>query len=86
LNNRLSEKIPVDCFITSINNTTSFGRITNLTTIDNTIMFEAVKTRVITIFPLSFNTYLSGEKFYVSKDYRGFIGVRYILVFCKLLL
>ena len=62
-----------------------FGTITNLTAQGDYIQFEAVKTRVITIYPLSFNTYLSGEKFSVTKDYKGLIGVRYIFAFCKML-
>jgi hypothetical protein len=61
-----------------------FGRITNLSSQGEYIQFEAVKTRVFTLKPLSFNTYLSGEKFSVSKEYKGFIGVRYIFALCKM--
>jgi len=63
-----------------------FGKITNLSTQGEYIQFEAVKTRVFTMKPLSFNTYLSGEKFSVSKEYKGLIGVKYIFAMCKMII
>jgi len=63
-----------------------FGKITNLVTIDNAITFEAVKTRVMIFSPFSFNTYVSGEKFIISEEYFGFVGVRYIFALCKILI
>jgi peptide/nickel transport system substrate-binding protein len=63
-----------------------FGKITNLSSQGDYISFEAVKTRVVTFSPFSFNTYVSGEKIAVSEDYQGFIGVRYIFARCKMLL
>jgi len=63
-----------------------FGKITNLSSKGDYITFEAVKTRVITFSPLSFNTYVSGEKFAISKGHQGFIGVQYIFVRCLILI
>jgi len=60
-----------------------FGRITNLSSEVECITFEAVKTRVLTLNPLSFNTYLSGEKFSLSKEYKGFIGLHFMFALCK---
>jgi len=62
-----------------------FGRIANLTTVDDTIVFEAVNIKVVTFKPFSFNPYTSGEQFIISKDYKGLLGYRFILVFCKIL-
>jgi ABC-type transport system substrate-binding protein len=61
-----------------------FGRITNCTTTENLITFEAVKTRVILFFPFSFITYQSHEQFTISKEHVGLIGHRYIITFCQL--
>jgi PKD repeat protein len=61
-----------------------FGKITNLVSQGDFIQFEAVKTRVITTNPFSFNTYTSGEKFIVSKEYKGKIGVKFIFALCKI--
>jgi peptide/nickel transport system substrate-binding protein len=63
-----------------------FGKIANLSSQGEYITFEAVKTRVLTFSPFSFNTYVSGETFAVSKEYQGFIGVRYIFARCKILI
>jgi nitrous oxidase accessory protein len=63
-----------------------FGKITNLSTQGDYITFEAVKTRVITFSPFSFNTYLSGEQFIISKEYRGLVGGRYIFSLCEILM
>ena len=63
-----------------------FGKIANLSSQGEHMSFEAVKTRVVTFSPFSFNTYMSGEKFTISKDYQGFIGVRYIFARCKILI
>lgn len=63
-----------------------FGKITNLSSQGDYITFEAVKTRVITFSPFSFNSYVSGEVFVISKEYQGFAGVRYIFALCKILI
>jgi len=63
-----------------------FGRITNLSSEGEFIQFEAVKTRVIVFSPFSFNTYVFGEKFSVSKEYKGLIGVKYIFASCNIII
>jgi hypothetical protein len=63
-----------------------FGKIMNLSAMEDPITFEAVKTRVFVFSPFSFNTYVSGETFSISKDYFGFIGVHRIFALCQLLL
>ena len=63
-----------------------FGKIINLSSQGDYIQFEAVKTRVFTLNPLSFNTYLSGEKFNLSKEYNGLISVHYIFALSKMLI
>lgn len=60
-----------------------FGKITNLSTQGEYITFEAVKTRVITFSPFNFITYVSGEKFTISKEYQGFIGAQFIFALAK---
>jgi len=62
------------------------GKTTNLSTQGDYITFEAIKTRVITFFPFNFNTYISGEKITISKDYRGFVGLRNIFALYELLI
>lgn len=62
-----------------------FGKIKNLSSQEEFIQFEAVKTRVFTINPLSFNTYTSGEKFCIKKEYRGFINLNYIFAIGEML-
>ena len=61
-----------------------FGRITNLSAIENIITFDAVNIRVITFSPLSWIPHTSDEKFIVSKNYFGFVGTRWILALCGL--
>ena len=61
-----------------------FGKITNLSSQGEYIQFEAVKTRLITFSPFRFNNYVSGEKFTISKNYKGLVGVRYIFALCKI--
>jgi len=61
-----------------------FGRITNLT-IGDTIMFEAVHINVINFLPFSKNLFKSGEKFTLTKNYKGFIGYRFIFSFCTMI-
>jgi parallel beta-helix repeat protein len=63
-----------------------FGRITNLSTQGEYTTFEAVKTRVITFSPFNYKTYVSGEKFTLSKDYKGWVGTRFIFTLCKILI
>jgi PKD repeat protein len=61
-----------------------FGRITNLSIQDEFITFNAIKTRMITFKPFSFNTYQSDETFTISKEYKGLMEARFVVVFCKL--
>ena len=63
-----------------------FGRITNLLNQEDYITFDAVKTRVMTFSPFSFKTYGSSEEFRILKDYRGWMGPRYIFARCDILL
>jgi len=62
-----------------------FGRITNLTTIGDYITFDAVNTRIMTLFPFTFNRYKSGELITISKDYLGLLGAKFIFAFCGLM-
>ena len=59
-----------------------FGIIVNLTTVDDTIMFEAVNIKVITFQPFSFVPYMSGEQFTILNNYKGFLGYRFIFALC----
>lgn len=61
-----------------------FGEITNLTTYDESIVFQAVKIKVITFSPFSFNPYISGEYFEILKEHNGFIGLEYIFALTTL--
>jgi PKD repeat protein len=63
-----------------------FGKITNISSQGEYITFEAVRIRVVTFVPFNYNTYLSGEKFTITKDYRGFVGARFIFSLCSRLL
>lgn len=75
------------CSITVKNNPAKlsliFGRITNLSTTGDYISFNAVKTRIVSLPPFNFNTYVSGEKIFLDKDYKGFIDVRFLFVIEK---
>jgi hypothetical protein len=59
-----------------------FGRITNLSAEGEYITFQAVNTKVITFGPFSFNPYTSGEHIAISKEYKGFVGARFIFALC----
>ena len=59
-----------------------FGIIVNLTSVDDTIMFEAVNIKVITFQPFSFVPYMSGEQFTILNNYKGFLGYRFIFALC----
>jgi len=61
-----------------------FGKITNLSTQEDYITFEAVKARAVTFSPFNYKPYVSGEKFTISKDYRGLVGAWYIFALCKI--
>jgi len=61
-----------------------FGIIVNLTTVEDTIMFEAVNIKVITFQPFSFIPYMSGEQFMILNTYKGFVGYRFILALCEI--
>jgi ABC-type transport system substrate-binding protein len=70
-----------------------FGKIANLSTQGDYMTFEAVKTRMITFSPFSFNTYISGENFIILKnDFIGRVLIRphsyysYIIALCKILI
>jgi hypothetical protein len=60
------------------------GTITNLSSKGDYVTFEAGKIGVITFSPFSFNTYVSGERFTLSKDHLGLIDFRYIFALCKI--
>ncbi len=62
-----------------------FGKISNLSGEDTNITFETIKVIVITFSPLSLNTYISGVKFILSREYLGFIGLHYIFALCEIL-
>ena len=62
------------------------GKITNLSSQGDYITFKAVKTRVRTFSPWSFNINKSGEKFIISKNKLGFIGPHYIFALCEILI
>jgi hypothetical protein len=74
----ITKEITVESFKKAI----IFGRITNLTTVGDTITFEAVNTRLITFNPFSWIPYTSGEIITISNGYSGFIGYRYVLALC----
>jgi len=59
------------------------GKIQNVTESDSFITFEAVKVRRLSFSPISFGTFFENENVIIDKDYKGFIGLRFILVFCK---
>jgi len=63
-----------------------FGKITNLSSQGKYIFFGAVKTRVMTFIPPSFNVYNYGERFKILKEYHGLIGLRFIIAFCNRLI
>jgi outer membrane protein assembly factor BamB len=62
-----------------------YGIITNLTIEDN-VMFEAVHIKVVRFLPFSISLFKSGEKFTLSKNYKGFIGNRLIFSLCTMIL
>jgi hypothetical protein len=62
-----------------------FGRITNLTTNDDNIVFDTINIKVINFKPFSFHTYTSGEQFIILNDYKGLLWHRFILAFCKII-
>jgi nitrous oxidase accessory protein len=55
-----------------------FGRIDNVSETRGPVTFDAVKTRVITLQPYSFNLYTSNEKIMIMQGYSGFIGKHFI--------
>ena len=60
-----------------------FGLITNVSSKDDLITFDAVKTRCIQFFPYQ-NLYLTNsEKIILLKDYFGIITLRIIIAICK---
>ncbi len=60
-----------------------FGRIVNKTTYGDIVLFNAVKTRVLTFHPRNFKTY-SYVKFAVSALYVGFIGKHVMYALCDI--
>jgi PKD repeat protein len=83
--NNITQEITVEKE-SEFQNAIIFGKITNLSGYEEYITFEAVKTRMITFAPPIFNTYMSGERFSILKDYQGFVGIRYIFTLCKVLI
>ncbi|DAC72822.1 MAG TPA: ABC transporter substrate-binding protein [Thermoplasmata archaeon] len=61
-----------------------FGKITNRSTMDDAITFQAVKTQVIMFFPFSYTVYTSDERLTISKEHIGLVGDRYIFALCKI--
>lgn len=62
------------------------GKIMNLSSMGDYITFETVKIFVIKLSPFSINTYESGEQFMISKDYKGWVGTRFILSLCEIVI
>ncbi len=60
------------------------GRITNLNIYEKSITFNAMKTVVFYLKPFTLASYISGEELTISKEYRGFVGRRYILAACDI--
>ena len=60
-----------------------YGKITNLSTVGDYISFNAVKTRIMTFHPMNFYTYISGEKMFIDKNYKGFINVGFLFIIEK---
>ena len=63
-----------------------FGRLTNFSSQEDYITFQAVKIRVITFKPFSFHKYVSGEMCIISKAYLGLLNDRYIFALCKIMI
>jgi len=61
-----------------------FGKITNLSSQEKYITFEAMKTRVIYFSTFSFYKYVSGEKLVISTNYWGFMSEQNIIVLCEI--
>lgn len=57
-----------------------FGRITNLSTSDDSITFQAINTRIITLHPLTTSFYTSHETIIMSTTYKGLISQKIIFV------
>jgi hypothetical protein len=55
-----------------------FGRITNNRNLQEVIMFEAVKVRVVNFSPFSIAKYVSGELFTMPKNDQSYVGLIYI--------
>ena len=62
-----------------------FGRITNVTTAEESIIFQAVNTRVLTFSPLSFHHYRSGEMLQITKEYKGLLLAKFVFILCEIL-
>ena len=62
------------------------GKISDLTTIEDIILFQAVKIRIITFNPFNVTLYHLDEEFTILKEHLGLIGERYIITFCKILI
>lgn len=74
-----------DCDITVINVPKAFvfGKISNLTITEDHIAFNAVKTRVVSLHPFNFNTYISGEPIVISKENIVVLSLNFIVAFCE---
>jgi parallel beta-helix repeat protein len=62
-----------------------FGRLTNLSSQEERITFQAMKIRVVILNPFSFQKYFSGEMCTISKAYLGLLNDRYIVALCTIL-
>jgi PKD domain len=58
------------------------GKITDLSYIGGTIIFDAVKIYVIIFRPYSAIAYTSGEQITILSPQKGFLGIHYIFAFC----
>jgi len=61
-----------------------FGTITNRTTLEDQITFEAVNTRVHTCCHHGFTKYTNHEQLTIAKRHFGLVGNRYIFTSCRL--
>jgi parallel beta-helix repeat protein len=69
-----------------VSNVIMFGLITNLTTAEENIQFNAKFVCVLEFSPFSVKIYNLGQKFIISKNYRGLVGYRFIFTACDVLI
>jgi PKD repeat protein len=84
INNSITKRIAVEEL--NFQKVFIFGKITNISTQGEYITFDAVRIGIAAFFPFNFTIYLSGENFTIAKEYRGFVGARFIFSLCNRLL